>query len=133
MVRRRYHRLDRHYITIGVSRLPLDQLVLTVTTIEKNIEDREWFDLMVAERGDRFWELCRQRLFPIVVDEVEAAEDKERMNRDEAEKFGKTSMGYGQYNGMFMQNIPLDYLNWLAGESTGWMKQLNRYLRFRNE
>lgn len=104
-----------------------------MTTIEKNIEDREWFDLVVAERGDRFWELCRAKLFPDVVDEVEAAEDREKMNRAEADKFGKTSMGYGKYAGESISMVPVDYLNWLAGQSTQWMKQLNRYLRFRNE
>lgn len=98
------------------------------SSIEKNIEDREWFDLMVEERGDRFWELCRARLFDEVADEV----TKDDMTRQEAEKFGKTRMAFGQFRQQSLETIPTKYLDWLAS-TMSWMKELNRYVHYRNE
>lgn len=97
-------------------------------SIEKNIEDREWFDLMVQERGDRFWELCRARLFDDVADEVA----KDDMTRLEAYTFGETKMTFGQHQGRRLSDIPTKYLDWLASTVT-WTKELNRYVRYRNE
>ena len=93
-------------------------------SVEQNIEDREWFDLMVAERGDRFWQLCHDRLFPQVMDEI----DETLMDQQEVAKFEAERMAYGQYEGDRIAVIPRDYLEFIAN-TLPWLKKLNKYLK----
>ena len=95
-----------------------------MATVEQNIEDREWFDMMVAERGERFWQLCHEKLFPDVMDGI----DESLMDRAEVKRFENSMMKFGQYSGQPIGNIPIDYLEFLAN-TIGWVRKLNQYLK----
>lgn len=58
--------------------------------INKNIEDRYLFEIVCEEGGDRFWEMCRQRLQP----EIEKL-DTSRMCDVEVQEFGSKALHFG--------------------------------------
>ena len=93
-------------------------------SIEQNIKDRELFEMIEAEAGPKFWELCHLKLFPAVADEIES----DCMTRAEVARFEQTKIGFGMHAGKCIEDIPIDYLEFLAN-SQGFYKQLNRYLK----
>ena len=79
---------------------------------------------MVEERGDRFWELCHERLFDDAMDTI----DEALMDRSEFNRFERSTMTFGQYKGEQIGNISTDYLNFIAN-TIGWIRKLNKYLK----
>lgn len=93
-------------------------------SIEKNIEDRQWFEEMIKDRGDHFWELCKER----VLDSIEDG-DPERMSRNEKVEFVHSCFpNYGRYANQRIADIPHSYLEFI-GNTYHFVKKLNRYLR----
>lgn len=97
-------------------------------SIEKNKEDREWFDLMVEERGPRFWELCAEKL----AGPVEEVEEELAMTADNARLFGHIQMSFGQHAGKKIKDVPMSYLEWYVNNSQPFIKALNSYIKYEN-
>ena len=90
-------------------------------TIEQNIEDREWFEEMKKTVGPRFWELCREH-----------SDTPLEMSSEEALAFGRTKMPFGMHEGIQIEQLNTDYLEYIADGVT-WLRKLNEYLKHRKD
>lgn len=97
--------------------------------IQANIQDREWFEEMEKERGPRFWELCRGKL---TKERKRKEKENPEMTPEQAASFGRHSMHYGMHEGTAIEDIPTEYLTFIANELP-WLKKLNLYLRHRHD
>ena len=93
-------------------------------SIEKNIEDREWFDAMVEERGEAFWSLCREKLLERMPDN-----DSDFMSQSEVEQFENSPfLAFGIHAKKMIREIPISYLEFVSNNGA-FYKKLRRYLR----
>lgn len=52
----------------------------------------------------------------------------EPMTDVEARRYGDTRMSFGQYDGVPISDVPLDYLEWLSDSNHTMFRNLHRYL-----
>lgn len=102
-----------------------------VNKIALNIEDREWFELMVAERGERFWELCEDHLS--MEREPVPERDVSVMTDAEAKVFENTYINFGTYRGTSFGNLSTKYLEWLSETQRATGKRIAKYLLWRGK
>lgn len=107
-------------------------------SIEQNVEQRksavECLSLVVEcanefDNAERFWQAMRDgvaaHLPPPVVN------PKERpMTVEEATKFGKSIMPFGEFKGQPVGDVPLERLAWYTDQS--WGRDASRYLQSPN-
>ena len=72
----------------------------------------------------RFWECIKE-----TVDEKLPIKKLEPMSDKECRSFEDEEMEFGQYAGKLIEDVPLDYLEWLADTETRHARQLTRYLQ----
>ena len=99
-----------------------------LTTEDTNrIAGRQWADevlILLEDSTDAFrigfWRRIKKELSPKDI-------DSKAMTDEEAREFGTTIVDFGQYQGRRMDDMPLDYLEWLTAANA----KMQRYLRSR--
>jgi len=84
--------------------------------LERNIADRELFELIKEEAGPKFYELCAE--------EHRIVEPETKLPAN----FGQKKMPFGQFEGRKIDDVPMRYLEYIAG-SAKFIRQLNLYLK----
>lgn len=105
--------------------------------IRDNIAGRRAAELLIAmakEEADklapkarlRFWECIKE-----VADEVLPEKKLEPMSDKECRAFGDEQMQFGKYEGKYVDDVPLPYLEWMADSEAKHARKLSRYLQSR--
>ena len=107
--------------------------------IWKNIKAREAAATLIeigeetvaSERldGRKFWVAVAAMASDRAGISNETPETLATMTDDQSRQFGSTSMPFGQYRGTRVDEVPLDYLSWIADDQ--FLRDLPRYLRSR--
>ena len=93
---------------------------------------KELFEASGKEACDAFWLTIRETLWPdraakLAKPATHAPADA--MTDEEARLFGNDIMNFGKYKGARVDDVPLDYLEYIDGDD--WRGKLRRYLRSR--
>lgn len=109
-------------------------------TIEDNIAGRklaeEWISLaremesnVPEEQRRPFWRHVFRAASHAVPEEAAPRNDRPQpMTADEARRFERRSMPFGQHRGKQVGDVPLEYLIWLDESSRVFQQELHRYL-----
>jgi uncharacterized protein (DUF3820 family) len=108
-------------------------------SIAENIAGRklaeEWLQLaneMAADLSDEergpFWNTIAKSVGQHVQAPSPPASAWTPMSDDEARRFARREMPFGQYRGKHVGDVPLDYLIWLDESSRVFQAELHRYL-----
>lgn len=95
----------------------------------------ELLDESVAGDVAYFWQVVRDAALKHVPLKPEQIVAMDAMPQDEADRFGRKPMPFGQYVNSPLFTLPLDYLDWLVGseESDTFKKDLRRYVLYLNQ
>lgn len=74
----------------------------------------------------RFWESLRDEIAKELPTPVVSS--PRQMTEAEVRAFGREKMRYGIHGGKFIDEVPLDYLEWLATDSTEFIRKVRQYL-----
>lgn len=101
--------------------------VVPESTVLGNIDGRKWAEAVIQDLDNNstefqaaFWRALGKHLAPTDL-------DPKAMTDEEAKEFGQQTISFGKHNGETYDNIPIDYLEWLADRNL----PLTRYLRSR--
>jgi len=75
-----------------------------------------------------FWQVAKE-LAESKLPKQSPAATHPPMTYQEAREFGSEEMEFGKYLGLPIDQVPIEYLVWLADEKDGFKKQLRRYLQ----
>lgn len=107
-------------------------------TIADNVKQRqvavECLSLAAETASDfdspeRFWQAMRAGIDAHLPPPVVNPRDRP-MTNEEAAKFGKSSMPFGEFKGQAVGDVPLERLAWYADQS--WGRDASRYLQSPN-
>ena len=89
------------------------------------VEGRKWAEDVLAAMGDTtpayrlgFWRRMKRELHPQEI-------DSKAMTDREARTFGRSIVEFGKHRGLRVDDVPLEYWEWLADENS----KVQRYLR----
>lgn len=88
-------------------------------------------DLVASEPADvarRFWEVVVQEAQKRLPARSVKPNRDGPMDDQEARRFERRTMSFGQHHGKQIGDVPLSYLVWLDEESRGFQLALHRYL-----
>lgn len=74
----------------------------------------------------RFWECLRDEIAKEIPPPVVST--PRQMTEAEIREFGRERMRYGIHGGKPIDEVPLDYLEWLAHDSTEFIRKVRQYL-----
>lgn len=108
-----------------------------VADIEKNLNARlaaemiaELADEEAGKYGKRFWKELAKIVMAHVPDPRKRKRDKPKsvspMTQQEARDFGSVTVPFGKFNNVAVDNVPMDWLVWLADQT--FVDDLRRYL-----
>lgn len=102
-------------------------------TVEHNIAMRRAAEALVElateeyGRDERFWEVVRNHAVTFAPMPPTPPSPVEPLSDEDARKFGVKVLGFGCYRDQRYDEVPLEYLMWIADKNT----QLVRYIRSR--
>jgi len=82
-----------------------------------------------AESVRRFWQYVMESAGELVGDEVvEKPKQPKIMSDVDARRFGRSLMPFGQHKGASIDEVPIDYLEWLLDQQGTFMEDLGSYM-----
>lgn len=84
--------------------------------------------LPTGKARDRFWEVLSNTIQEKL---PKASKPSDDMTELEARTFGRQRIDFGKYEDERIDDIPMDYLRWLADAKDEFREELRRYLRSR--
>lgn len=74
----------------------------------------------------RFWECLRDEIAKEVPAQVVVG--PKQMNDAELREFGRSTMPFGVHLGKRIDNVPIEYLDWLLGNAAEFLVKVRQYL-----
>lgn len=74
----------------------------------------------------RFWESLRDEIAKELPTPVVST--PRQMSEDEIREFGRSAMPFGVHCGKRIDNVPIEYLDWLLGDAAEFIRKVRQYL-----